>query len=181
MLVAEVSAPLKLNLGSGSTKMDGFTGVDAFPDSGADVIHDLLVYPWPWDDDSVDEIHASHFLEHLSGLERIPFFNELWRVMKVGAQATFITPYWASMRAIQDPTHKWPPVCESFYHYLSKEWRTSQELDHYLGLTCDFQVQAPGYNVGQPWSMRSIEARNFALAYHINVAADLHQVLIKLA
>jgi len=178
-VTTETIAALKLNLGSGKTKMDGFVGVDSYADSGADIICDLTVYPWPWPDNSVDEVHASHFLEHLSGLERIPFFNELWRIMKPGATATFVTPHWASIRAIQDPTHKWPPVCESFYMYLNAAWRESQELEHYLGLTCDFEPAAPGYNVGPPWAQRSVEARDFALAYHINVAADLHQVLTK--
>jgi len=178
--MVETATPLKLNLGAGRSKMEGFTSVDIAADSGADIVHDLMSFPWPFDDDSVEEVHASHFLEHLDGPERIEFFNELWRVMKPGGKATFITPYWASIRAIQDPTHKWPPVCESFYHYLNAEWRKANELDHeYYRAKCNFTVEAPGYNVGPPWAQRNIEARTFALNYHINVAADLHQVLTK--
>ena len=75
---------LKLDLGCGRHKREGFLGVDSSPDCGADVVHDLNVIPWPFEDASVDEVNCSHFLEHLDGAERIVFMNELYRVMKPG-------------------------------------------------------------------------------------------------
>jgi predicted SAM-dependent methyltransferase len=55
---------MKLNLGCGSDYRQGYINVDRV--SGvADVVHDLNVFPYPWSDNSVDEIVARHILEHL--------------------------------------------------------------------------------------------------------------------
>ena len=58
--------PFKLDLGCGKNKQAGFVGVDERAFEGVDVAHDLR-RPWPWSDSSVDEVHCSHFLEHLTG------------------------------------------------------------------------------------------------------------------
>jgi len=52
-------------------------------DFGQEIIHDVRT-KWPFDDDSIDEIHCSHFIEHLTAPERIHFVNEAYRVMKKG-------------------------------------------------------------------------------------------------
>ena len=172
-----VATALKLNLGCGKSKMDGYTGVDISPDCGADIVHDLAVFPWPFDDDSVDEVHASHFLEHIAGPDRMAFMNELWRVLKVDATATIITPHGNSNRAVQDPTHQWPPIVESSYLYFNRKWREDNFLDHYP-ITCNFDFSY-GYNIENPWASRAQEAKDFALRHYLNVAADLHVILTK--
>ena len=103
--VAEAVAPatpIKLDLGCGKSKKAGFTGVDVLKLDGVDVVHDVRSGRWPWDDNSVDEIHASHFLEHLTNLdgknERVHFFNEAYRVLKPGASMSLIFPHWACNR-----------------------------------------------------------------------------------
>lgn len=119
----------RLDLGcGGSKKQDGgpWTGVDCVSFPGVDVVHDLTRTPWPWADDSVDEVHCSHFLEHLTNLEgrweRVRFFNELHRVMRNGAKATIIVPHWCSNRFYGDPTHK-EPLSEMTWWYLWRDWR----------------------------------------------------------
>lgn len=61
--------------------------------------------PWPWADSSIDEAHASHFVEHLNQEERVHFVNELWRVLKPGGKARIICPDFSSGRAYGDMTH----------------------------------------------------------------------------
>ena len=78
--VVEKTEPLKLDLGCGPRKREGFTGVDAIKFDGVDLVQDLRK-PWQWEDGSVEEVHCSHFLEHLTGFERVHFFNELYRVL----------------------------------------------------------------------------------------------------
>ena len=39
--------------------------VDALAMPGVDEVVDLFAYPWPWADNSVDEIWASHLIEHI--------------------------------------------------------------------------------------------------------------------
>jgi predicted SAM-dependent methyltransferase len=117
----EAPKPLKLDLGCGLSKKEGFLGVDRRKFDGVDIVHDLLVKPWPWADNCVDEVYCSHFLEHLDpnrhNPERVRFMNELYRVMKSGAKCTIITPHWASNRAYGDFTHADKPVSEMFYFY----------------------------------------------------------------
>lgn len=110
---------MKLDLGCGKNKAQGFIGVDSIAFEGVDLVADLRK-DWPWKDGEVDEVHCSHFLEHLTGAERIHFFNELYRVLKHGGQARIITPHWSHERAYGDPTHQWPPVCSWTYFYLDK-------------------------------------------------------------
>lgn len=168
---------IKLDLGCGSRTSEGFTGVDISPSCGATVVHDLRVTPWPWDDQTVDEVHCSHFFEHLSGYERISFMEELWRVMKPGAKALFITPDCDSHRAIQDPTHAWPPVCAESYLYFNKAWMTANKLEHY-GINADFDF-GYGFSLDPDVSLRSNEFRDFATKHYRNHSTDLHVTLTR--
>lgn len=104
-LVVEPSPPIKLDIGCGKTTPEGWVGIDAI-DFGQK--HVLDVRKVPYQDDSVDEVRSSHFVEHLTGAERIHFFNELYRVMKNGATAQIVTPNWSHSCAYGDPTHQWP-------------------------------------------------------------------------
>lgn len=168
---------LKLDLGCGQRCQPGFTGVDLYGDPA--IKFDLMTFPWTFaEDDSVDEVWCSHFFEHVPGPTRIPFMDELWRIMKIGAKATFITPYWSSMRAVQDPTHAWPPVCEASYLYFDRNWREQNMLTHYLG-KCNFSF---GYgHITQPevglWNQ---ERRDHAIGHEIGWVNDLQVVLTKL-
>jgi hypothetical protein len=171
--------PVRLDLGCGQHKREGFTGVDSSPECQPDIVCDLSKAPWPFEDNSVDEVHSSHFIEHLTGAERAVFFNELYRVMKKDAKGTFIVPHENSIRAIQDITHQWPPVSEGFLFYLSKEWRVANGIDHYHPLKCDF-IATWGYGFADPaWATRQDEARVFGVKHYNNVAADLHFNLVK--
>lgn len=49
----------------------------------ADVKHDLNVMPWPFADESVDELYSSHCIEHVTC--PIQFLREVARICKVGA------------------------------------------------------------------------------------------------
>ena len=172
-----MSESLRLNLGCGTQKIDGFLGVDVSPECGADIVHDLKVVPWPWADDSVDEVLCSHFLEHLTGAERIVFMDELWRVLKPDAAAVMITPHWNSYGAVQDPTHQWPPVCEYSYHYFNRRWREMMQLEHY-GIRANFEA-AKKYNYSPVWAERPESEREFAVHHYVNVAYELHVRLTK--
>lgn len=164
-----VQPHLKLDLGCGKNKREGFHGVDARKFDGVDTVHDLR-QKWPWADGSVGEIHCSHFLEHLTGHERVHFFNELHRVMAPDAKGTIIVPHWSSERAYGDPTHQWPPVVFFSFYYLNKEWR-EQNAPH-SGYECHFEATG-GNNIAPPWNSRNQETQMFAQTHYMNVAQDL--------
>lgn len=166
---------LKLDLGCGKNKRQGFVGVDEIKFDGVDQVLDLRK-PWPWKDGSVEEAHCSHFLEHLTQDERVHFFNELYRVLIKGGKAQIITPHWLSERAYGDPTHKMPPVVFFSYFYINANWR-EQNAPH-SGYTCDFDASGAN-NTPAPWNARAEEVRLFAESHYANVASDLYVTVVK--
>jgi len=176
---------LKLDLGCGKNKRGPeWTGVDSLKFDGVDVVCDLTkknkkgeFLSWPWEDNIVDEIHASHFVEHLDAEERVHFVNELYRILKPGAKASIIVPHWNSCRAYGDLTHKWPPVSEFWFYYLSAEWR-SINAPHNVDYKCNFQATW-GYSMNQALLTRNQEYQNYALSNYKEAAQDIIATLIK--
>lgn len=173
---------MKLDIGCGTRKKDGFTGVDSIAFEGVDVVADLKAR-WPFEDSSVDEVHASHVIEHFTGVERIHIVNELYRVMKPGAKATIITPHWSSCRAYGDPTHCWPPVSEFWFYYLDKKWRASQaphtDAEHMAGgYACDFEATW-GYGIHREVELRAKDFQDFAVQFYKEAVQDIHATLTR--
>lgn len=169
---AEIDRPTRIDIACGQNKQPDFYGVDIAGD--ADLIYDLEVYPWPFEDDSADELFCSHYVEHTSDL--IKFMNECGRILKAGGKMTIIAPYYSSVRCWQDPTHK-HAISENSFLYYNKGWREANRLDHYP-ITCDFDFTY-GYVLDADWANRSVEARDFAIKHYINVVNDIHVTLTK--
>jgi Methyltransferase domain len=176
------AAPLKLDLGAGPNGKSGFLHVDqtAFP--GVDVVLDLRK-AWPWKDNSVEEVHCSHCLEHFDAMERVHVLNEMYRVMKVGAKCTLICPHWSSCRAYGDPTHKWPPVSEFAFFYWKREWRMANAPHTDItnlpaGFNCDFDVTW-GYSINPEVAQRNQEYQQYAMTFLKEVCLDSIATLTK--
>ncbi len=98
-----------LVLGCGKKERPGKPGdtivtVDINESVGADVVHNLDVYPWPFQDNEFDVVHLDNVLEHLSDI--ISAMKEIHRISKNNATITIIVPYFRSKWACVDPTHK---------------------------------------------------------------------------
>ena len=78
---ASVSS-LRLNLGCGKRVLDGFLNLDKFPVDGRVGFLDLDVFPYPFKNDSVDEVVLSHVLEHL--VDPLHVVEECHRILKPG-------------------------------------------------------------------------------------------------
>lgn len=65
---------------------ENLTTLDMDPECGADVVWDLNQFPYPFEDNSFDEVHAYEVLEHLGQQGDFRFFfkqfEELWRILK---------------------------------------------------------------------------------------------------
>lgn len=96
-----------VNLGCGRTRIPGSIGVDrvAIPGS-VDIVHDLNVTPYPFADNSVDEVHFYHVLEHLD--DPIAKLEEIHRVLRPGGVLHMRVPHFSSNGAFTDITHKRP-------------------------------------------------------------------------
>ncbi|SDA79221.1 Methyltransferase domain-containing protein [Butyrivibrio sp. INlla18] len=83
---------VKIDIGCGRRKQDGFIGIVNSPYSMADHVLDLNKDPLPFEDNSVDYVFSSHCLEHLENLEHI--LAEIYRVCKDRAQIFITVPYY---------------------------------------------------------------------------------------
>ena len=167
----------KLDLGCGDNKREGFFGIDKFKTESTDAEIDLFQFPWPIDSDSVDEVHCSHFFEHVPVAMRKPFMEELHRIMKVGASAQIITPL--GNRYMQDPTHQWPPIIPESYLYYNQDWLKQNKLMHgdYL-INADFDYSY-GHALHPNVASRNAEFQAFAMQFYNNAATDLYVTLVK--
>jgi hypothetical protein len=169
---------VKLDLGCGPHKKGPeWTGADRLAFPGVDVVIDLAKDDWPWPDDSVEDVFSSHFVEHLDAVQRVKFFNRLWRVLKAGAKAQIIAPHWSSCRAYGDPTHAWPPMNEFGLFYLNRKWRMENaphtDIEHWpQGYSCNFDVTW-GYGLSPDILTRNQEYQAFAVAHYKEAALDL--------
>jgi hypothetical protein len=119
---------LKLNLGCGYTKRgDDWTNVDHNPAMEPDVCLDLEKLPWPWRDDSVDEMQAIHSLEHLGQMRDVftGIIKEAYRVMKAGALWTIVVPDPCHDAYFGDWTHVRPIVPATMQLFSQKYNRES--------------------------------------------------------
>lgn len=189
--IEELPAPLRIDLGCGSKKQQGFIGLDRIAFDGVDHVLELGCDRWPFEDNSVAEAYTSHFVEHLTALERVHFCNELHRVLKPGGKCTLIVPHWGSCRSYGDPTHQWPPISEFWFYYLNREWRlgdpkkkleaNAPHTDKKFwndGFDCDFDCTW-GYGMSPALATRNTEFQQFALNYYREAVLDIHATLTK--
>lgn len=154
-------------------------GIDQHKCEGVDVVHDLTKFPYPFKDNSIDGAFSSHFVEHLDGLTRIKFFNEMYRILKMGARMRHIHPHYRSVRAIQDPTHAWPPIAPESYWYWDKGFREANKLGHYLG-NCDYAITVYNSGLNTPWDTKEKETVvPFAIKHYNDVVPDLIADMVK--
>jgi SAM-dependent methyltransferase len=176
--------PLKIDLGCGSRKPEGCSGVDQYAFKGVDVVCDFGKEPWPFKDDSVSEAQAVHSFEHLTANARMHFMNELYRVLAPGGQARITCPVWTSSSAYGDMTHQWPPVSAFFINYLVRSWRLSQapHTDKYFnpeGMDCDFDIVG-GYNgPHMDFQAKHQEVQQFATNHYIDAVSEIFMQLTK--
>jgi len=90
-----------LNLGCGIDIREGYHNVDLYADCDERV--DLRNIPWPWQDETFDELLAQDIVEHFP--DTIAFMNECHRILSPGGTVFIRTPSYDAAFAWTDPTH----------------------------------------------------------------------------
>lgn len=108
---------MKLNLGCGLFKMNGYVNIDSNPSCKPDKVMDIEKR-WAFKDNSIDEVVADRVLEHCKD---VPFvMSEIWRVCKPNSIVRITVPRWNGDNAFTDPTHK-TFFTEHTFDYFSKK------------------------------------------------------------
>lgn len=175
----------RVNLACGQMKIDGYEGIDAVKTEAADIVHDLMEFPWPYADESIYEFKCDHFVEHIpiqlkdGSFGLIKFMEEVWRCLTMGGTIHITAPYYTSMRAWQDPTHT-RAITDVTFNYFNKDMVKAMHMDHYAG-KCNFEQVTRKHYITPEWEAVSDEARKWAMNHYVNVVADIGFVLRKIA
>ena len=119
---------VKLHLGCGAKKLEGFINVDKFGEPDQRV--DLERFPWPWMTSVADEVVLIHVLEHLGGDPETfrGVIQELYRVCAPGAKVTIVVPHPRHDNFLGDPTHVRPITAQLmtlFDRVLCEQWQAA--------------------------------------------------------
>ena len=84
---------MKINLGCAGYKKEGYVNVDWLQSLSPEVVHDLNIFPYPFETESADLIESFHSLEHLDK----PFLvmKEMHRILKVGGLLHLKVPHFS--------------------------------------------------------------------------------------
>ena len=112
----DAGVSLKLDLGSGGEKLDGFYSVDLLELDGVDIVADLNEPLELLPDNSVEQIYTRHTLEHIENL--VGLLREIRRITKPDGTIEIIVPHFSNPHYYSDPTHIRPFAMYSMYYYM---------------------------------------------------------------
>jgi hypothetical protein len=150
---------MKLNIGCGFRKLDGYTNIDFFKECEPDILLNLEETPWPFETSSISEVAAIHVIEHL-GEQRAVFFNiikEIYRVLEDGGLFRVSVPHYMHRSHYTDPTHV-RALTSGTFEMLSKEknrdWarRSVNVTMLALMLDVDFETVEVDYGFDPVWN-----------------------------
>lgn len=115
---------MKINLGCGNKRKDGYVGIDMFACEAVDIIANVAE-GIPLADGTVTDVWMDNFIEHVPDIPRL--MRELHRVCAAGARITAFTPHYSSIASWRDPTH--------IHHlsYFSMDHFEKRGVAHYTG------------------------------------------------
>lgn len=133
---------MRIDLGCSRKKKEGYIGIDIFDWSSLYSKEEFIQGQVPdilenFENNSIDEVRASHFIEHISQPYVIDTFNEIYRILKIGGIFEINVPPTTGRGAFCDPTHVsfWN---NKSWQYYDMTW--CRELSESYGIKCDFQV-----------------------------------------
>ena len=177
-------SPQRLNCGCGSDLLPDWLNVDKFQIGDATVM-DLEALPWPFEDDSVDEVLMNHVLEHLRDTVGILFY----RVCRAGARVHIIVPHPRHDDYISDPTHVSPITLNLLSLFSKREcirWREMGASNTPMALlhNVDFEIVDHAYNVDEFWDRIKREQKlgddelHAAIRTHNNVVKEIDVTMV---
>jgi predicted SAM-dependent methyltransferase len=92
LAVLRTRTDLRINMGSSSSHLEGWTSVDLLGDPEGVSIRFDGAKPWPLTPGSADAINSEHFLEHLAPEDAPRYFAEAFRILRPGGVIRTSTP-----------------------------------------------------------------------------------------
>lgn len=134
---------MRLNLGCGTDIIPGFINLDIVKLDGVDVVHDLSKYPYPFEENTFDEIVAIDVIEHLPSTVQV--IEELYRISSPNAKILVHVPYWNHRVGYGDITHLRVFDFESF-DFFDPSTRQGKKRPYYSHAR--FKIEKIKYTLG---------------------------------
>lgn len=134
---------MKINLGSGYKRIEGYLNLDHDPLTNPDYLVDVEHEDLPLATNSVSHITAHHILEHV-GANFLHLIQEMYRVSEPNAEWDIKFPHFRSDLQHMDPTHKrsltvdqFMLFSKSYNRYHIQQWNSSSGF----GLKLDVNIE----------------------------------------
>jgi SAM-dependent methyltransferase len=162
-----------LNLGCGKDLRLDCVNVDDLP--CADQQIDLSIFPWPWKNNSIDGIYASHVMEHIPDQEW--FIDECRRVLKMGGFLRLNLPHSSSVSSIGCIGHYRTYSYNSMNDYLDREgfYLCPERRFKTTYQRLNWWYEKPASNDGQvpKWQVPIIKSLDYILTRLANLSPKL--------
>lgn len=130
-----------LDLGCGpGKKKPTWIGIDVIDYDCVDIVGDIYEVLNKFPDETVDEIHAYHFFEHLSDFPRI--LSILQRIIKPHGEIVIVVPHFSNPYYFSDYTHK------AFFGLYSLSYLSKDDI---------FKRKVPNYNVELGLKLKTVK------------------------
>lgn len=96
---------IKLDVGCGWRKENGYVGLDIRDIEGVDIVHDVCEFPWPLPYNCCTEIRMVLVWCCIEPKYRIKFMDELWRIAKPGCVVSIKAVHTMSQYLPHDPIY----------------------------------------------------------------------------
>jgi predicted SAM-dependent methyltransferase len=154
-------APTRLNIGCGEWPLLYWTNIDESQNAYADIYQH--VPPLPYGDNTLSDIYAGHFLEHLTQDDAGAFLDECWRCLKPGGRLGVLVPDTREILrryiAGADDKVEWP---QGSYVHVS-------DLDDVCRMFLYSTVQESHHR----WSYDLYTLRRLLMKHRFNVTAEI--------
>lgn len=154
-----------LELGCGPSKAiaEAIT-VDMLDIEGVDIVCNIdLGFPF-LEDESVDEIHSFHFLEHVKDLNFT--MSEIYRVLKKDGKNCGTVPYFANPYFYSDPTHKSTFGLYTFAYFSKIQYFKRRVPTFYNDI--NFQIDKVELRFKSPFFIRRNVKKIFQKIFNVN-------------
>ncbi len=105
--------------------MENAVNIDSDARTNPDILADLEK-GLDFADESIDEVYATHFMEHIDNFDFL--MSEIHRVLKRGSKAYINVPFFTHADAFTDPNHKRFFTISSFMYFKDRFDMESRKL-----------------------------------------------------
>ena len=118
----------------------------------------------PFKDNTFDKLIINHVLEHVNNM--INIMEECYRVLKNQGELVITGPYYTSIGAFQDPTHK---------HFLTENtmnyFLTNTGFDYYS--KARFELIETRFNYAKSYGLRFLPFKNILRYFLLNMVREI--------